>query len=152
MKQKSHVNAYGAYYWVMEAIADEAGAGFAPLYNVDAYPLCAEVEALNFDLPKEGSIMFMDAAAIPSSCKNKQAAELFIRFLCDTETALKNAQYTGHLTPFQSVYEELPQKLSQLPQMYPSADYLKTCEALLNLPEDIRALYKAYDAELKART
>lgn len=151
VKQKSQVKAYGDYYQVMEALEND-DADIVPLYNVDAYPLCVEVEKLHFDLPEGGSIMFVDAAAVPASCKNKAAAELFIRFLCDTDVALKNAEYTGYLTPFRYVYEELPQELSPIPQMYPTADYLQSCEMFLNLPEETAALYEAYDIELKART
>lgn len=150
LEQEKQVVQY--YDYIMDYHEFDSTIDIAPLYNVDVHAYHLEAPYVSFSLPKEGSILQIDAAAIMASSQNKATAETFLSYLCDTDVALKNAEYTAFLTPFRAVYEKLPPVLRENPQLYPSTEYLKSCEVLLDLPEDTRVLYDEYDIRLKSES
>lgn len=79
-KQKKVVQGY-----VMDEIFDKMGAGdalIAPYYAGDALTIMEENDSLNFVVPKSGTNLFVDAMCIPKSSKQKEAAEMYINFMC----------------------------------------------------------------------
>ena len=78
--RKKYVQAY-----VMDEIFDKMGAGdalIAPYYAGDALTIMEENDSLNFVVPKSGTNLFVDAMCIPSNAKQKEAAEMYINFMC----------------------------------------------------------------------
>lgn len=104
-KQKPIVQAY-----VMDEIFDKMGAGealLAPYYAGDAVTLMGEYEDLAFVIPESGTNLFFDAACIPTSCRNKEAAEMYINFLAEPDVAYATTTFIGYSTPNQPAYEML---------------------------------------------
>ena len=59
-------------------------AWIAPYYAGDCMVMMENNENLDFYLPEDqGFNLFIDALCIPTCCQEKEAAELFINFLCD---------------------------------------------------------------------
>ena len=54
--------------------------------------------SLDFVVPKEGSIVFLDGWVIPKYAKNVNAARYFINFLCKPENALRNMEEIGYVS------------------------------------------------------
>ena len=80
--QKSLVQAY-----VMDEIFDKMEGGeaaLAPYYAGDAMTMMDENPDLGFAIPEEGTNYFVDAMCIPAGSKNKEAAEMFINYMCET--------------------------------------------------------------------
>lgn len=130
-KQKELVQAY-----VMDEIFDKMGGGeaaLAPYYAGDAVTMMAENPDLGFVVPKEGTNRFVDAICIPKGAKNKEAAEMYINFLCETEVALANCEYIGYSTPHTGAFEELDEEMRESVS-YPSAEILANTEYFVNLP------------------
>ncbi len=79
--QKSVVQAY-----VMDEIFDKMEGGeaaLAPYYAGDALTMIADNPDLAFVHPEEGVNFFVDNMCIPATSKNKEAAEMFINYMCE---------------------------------------------------------------------
>lgn len=71
----------------------------APYYAGDCLTMMERNSDLAFSYPKEGVNRFIDSICIPKGTQNKQAAEAFINFLCETEVAVANCEYISYFTP-----------------------------------------------------
>ena len=99
-EQKNVVQGY-----VMDEIFDKMGAGdalIAPYYAGDALTILDENEDLGFVIPKSGTNLFIDAMCIPAGAKQKEAAEMYINFMCEPDIAYANIDYICYSTPHQA--------------------------------------------------
>ena len=88
--------------------------------------------------------MYIDAFVISKYAKNVTAANYFLKFLCQTETAVKNSEYAGCISPVAQAYDQLyeyydldedgifddaPEGWKQMfiETMFPSEDTLNRC-------------------------
>ena len=122
-EQKKVVQAY-----VMDEIFDKMGAGeaiIAPYYAGDAITLMDEFEELAFVIPESGTNLFIDAVCIPKGCRNKDAAQMYINFLCEKDTAYAVTDFIGYSTPNQKAYEMLPEEVKHDGISYPDDDFIE---------------------------
>ncbi|MEG2596878.1 MAG: spermidine/putrescine ABC transporter substrate-binding protein [Oscillospiraceae bacterium] len=137
-EQKSVLQTY-----VMDEIFDKMEIGeaaLAPYYAGDAVTMIGENPDLAYVLPKEGSNVFIDAMCIPKGTKNKELAEKFINFMCETEIGVANIEKICYSTPLTNVYEALPDNVRNNPIIYPSEETLGRCESFINLPDQTNVL------------
>ena len=81
-------------------------AWIAPYYAGDCLTMMGENENLAFYLPEnQGFNLFIDAMCIPTCSQEKEAAELFINFLCDPEIAGANMDWICYSTPLSAAKE-----------------------------------------------
>lgn len=135
--QKYLVQAY-----VMDEVFDKMegeNAAIAPYYAGDAIVMMEENPNLAFAIPEEGTNYFVDAMCIPASSKKKEAAEMFINYMCETDVGAANCDFIGYSTPLVDVWEQLPPELKNSPIAYPSAQVLKNTETFMVLPDEINA-------------
>ncbi len=138
-EQKKYVQAY-----VMDEIFDKMGAGeatFAPYYAGDAVSMMDEYDHLGFVLPKSGTNMFIDAMCIPKGAKQKEAAEMYINFMCEPEVAYAVADYIGYSTPNSGAYELLDDEVKEDGISYPDEDYLNNHTTIFRNLSDEANLY-----------
>lgn len=134
-EQKAVVQMY-----VMDEIFDKMEGGeaaVAPYYAGDAITMMEENEDLAFAIPKEGTNYFVDAMCIPATSQNKEAAEMFINFMCETDISVANAEYIGYSTPQTLAWEALPDEIKNNPIAYPSEEVLANTETFTVLPDNI---------------
>lgn len=120
--QKKIVQAY-----VMDEIFDKMGAGdalIAPYYAGDALTIMEENDSLNFVVPKSGTNLFVDAMCIPASSKQKEAAEMYINFMCEPDIAYANIDYICYSTPHSAAFEMLDEEVSSNPISYPDDEFI----------------------------
>lgn len=120
--QKKIVQAY-----VMDEIFDKMGAGdalIAPYYAGDALTIMEENDSLNFVVPKSGTNLFVDAMCIPASSKQKEAAEMYINFMCEPDIAYANIDYICYSTPHSAAFEMLDEEVSSNPISYPDNEFI----------------------------
>lgn len=111
--------------------------GVCAYYAGDIWTMMDNNEALTYCLPEEGSNVFNDAMCIPSTCKNKENAELFINFMCEPEIAAANAEYITYGTPNTGALELLDEELLESELINPPQEYLDKCYTFSNLDDDI---------------
>jgi len=146
--QKSLVQAY-----VMDEIFDKMEGGeaaLAPYYAGDALVMMDENPDLGFAIPEEGTNYFVDAMCIPAGSKNKEAAEMFINYMCETSVGVANCDYIGYSTPITEVWEQLPDDLKYSEVAYPSEEVLANTEVFTVLPDEINAAMDKAWSDMKS--
>lgn len=121
-EQKKVVQAY-----VMDEVFDKMGAGealIAPYYAGDALMLMDEHEELAFAIPESGTNLFIDAVCIPKSSKNKEAAEMYINFLCEADVAYAVTDFIGYSTPNQPAFDMLDDEIKNNGISYLDDDFI----------------------------
>lgn len=146
--QKAVVQAY-----VMDEIFDKMEGGeaaLAPYYAGDALTMIADNPDLAFVHPQEGVNFFVDSMCIPATSRNKEAAEMFINYMCETSVAFANCEYIGYSTPISAVWEMLDEELKYSPIAYPGEDVMDKAEVFATLPDEINAELDARWSEMKS--
>ena len=135
IRQKPLVQGYH-----MDEIFNKMGseaAYLAPYYAGDAVTMMAENPNLAAVYPKEGTNRFVDALCIPKGSRNKEAAEMFINFLCEPVVSAANAEYTEYCTPNIEALELLDDEIKNNPVTYPGEEILENTEVFVNLPQNV---------------
>ena len=148
-EQKSVVQAY-----VMDEIFDKMAAGdawLAPYYAGDALTILEENEDLAFVVPASGTNLFVDAMCIPVGAKQKEAAEMYINFMCEPDIAFANIDYICYSTPHSEAFEMLDEDTQNDPVSYPSDEYLaENTTVFVNLSDDANAQMQTLWTEMKS--
>ena len=112
-------------------------AWIAAYYAGDCMAMIEENPDLAFYFPEEqGFNLFIDAACIPTCCQEKEAAELFINFLCDPEVSGQNMDALGYSTPISAAKAYMDPELAESPLAYPSDEVLRNATSFAYLPEE----------------
>lgn len=85
---------------------------------------------INFVVPKEGGVIWMDSLAILADSPNAYTAHVFINFLLRPDIAARNTEYIGYLTPNKDALTQLPAEVIDLYNSgyAPDAEMLKRLE------------------------
>ena len=146
--QKNVVQAY-----VMDEIFDKMSGGeaaLAPYYAGDAITMMDESPNLDFVIPAEGTNYFVDAMCIPANAKNKEAAEIFINYMCETDVGLANIDFIGYSTPMEEVWELLDDEMKYSPIAYPSQEIMENTEVFVTLPDEINSAMDMAWSDMKS--
>jgi hypothetical protein len=104
----------------------EAGdALIAPYYAGDALTMLENNDSLDFVIPKSGTNLFVDAMCIPSTARQKEAAEMYINFMCEPDIAFANIDDICYSTPHSAAYEMLDEETRESPVCYPDEDFIE---------------------------
>ena len=113
-------------------------AWIAAYYAGDCMTMMENNPDLAFYLPEDqGFNLFIDAACIPTCAKEKEAAELFINFLCDPEISAANMDWVCYSTPISEAKQYLSEEMVNDPVAYPDENILKNGVSFAYLPEEI---------------
>ena len=100
-------------------------AWIAAYYAGDYLTMAEENPSLQFFLPEhQGFNLFIDAMCIPSCAQEKEAAELFINFLCDPEISAANMEWVCYSTPISEARQYLDPEVANSEVSYPAAEKL----------------------------
>lgn len=148
-EQKPVIQAY-----VMDEIFDKMGAGealIAPYYAGDAITLMDEFEELAFAIPESGTNLFIDAMCIPKGCANKEAAEMYINFMCEPDIAYANTTFIGYSTPNTAAFDMLDDEIKEDGISYPDEEFINNKTTIFeNLSNDANLKMQSLWTELKA--
>lgn len=145
LTEQKAVNQAYAMDQTFDKMANE-NAYAAPYYAGDCLTMMERNDKLAFSYPKEGVNQFIDAICIPKGSPNKDAAEAFINFLCETEVAAANCEFISYFTP-QTAAAEL---LGVDERIFPSDEVLEASETFVMLEDDANSLME--DLWLKIRS
>ena len=99
------------------------------------------VEQLQMALFPAGAAI--DAACIPTCCREKEAAELFINFLCSPEISGQNLDVLGYSTPISAAKEYMDPATVESEVAYPSEETLENATSFAYLPAEVTRLVEA---------
>ncbi len=144
MKQKEVNQAY-AMDQTFDKMANE-NAYAAPYYAGDCLTMMKRNDALAFTYPTEGVNIFIDAFCIPKGTQNKEAAEAFINFMCETEVAAANCEFISYFTP-----QTEANKLIEVDErIVPSDEVIEKAETFVMLSDDANALMESLWISIRA--
>ena len=107
-------------------------------YAGDCMAMMDSNENLEFYLPQDqGFNLFIDAMCIPTCCQEKDAAELFINFLCEPEISGANMDYIYYGSPISEARNYMDPELAESEVAYPDQEILVNGSSYAFLPEEI---------------
>ncbi len=105
---------------------------------------------LRFYLPEDqGFNLFIDAMCIPACSKEKEAAELFINFMCDPEISGANMDYICYGSPIEGAKNYMDPYLAESPVIYPPAEILERGSSYAYLPEEVTRMVEQLFLEVR---
>lgn len=128
---------------------ENGDAALAPYYAGDFLTMYDNNPDLAFCYPKEGVNFFVDAICIPKSTQNKEAAELYINFLCEEEIAVANANYICYASPHELVLQSDDYELKDEPVLYPAEEDMPETQIFENLDRETQQYMSDLWNELK---
>lgn len=143
VSQKPLVQAY-----VIDQVRDKMiknAAALSVIYSGEAIFMQEENPDLEYVVPKEGSNVWIDGWVIPNTCQNKEAAEAWINFMCDSQIALMNFNEITYSTPNEAARELIEDEaIKNSTIAFPEESVLKNCEVYNYLGKEGDALYDFY--------
>ena len=107
-------------------------------YAGDCMLMMENNEDLAFYLPThQGFNLFTDAMCIPNCSQEKEAAELFINFMCEPEISGANMDYICYGSPISEARNYMEDYLAESEVVYPSEEILANGTNYQFLPEEI---------------
>lgn len=108
------------------------------IWSGEGLNLQEEYPNLVYVVPKEGANFWIDSLCITSNAENVDAAEKFINFVSDKESALRIADEIGYTTPNKDAKLEQPEDVQNNPNAYMTEEIMERCE-----------IYKDFDLKTK---
>lgn len=146
--QKPLVQAY-----VMDEIFDKMEGGEAAVgvyYSGDAITMIDDNPDLAWVFPEEGVNLSIDNLCVPATSQNREAAEMFINYLCEVDVGVANCDFIGYSTPSSAVREQLDEELSESPIAYPADEVLANAQVFTNLSDEINDELDVQWSEMKS--
>ena len=107
-------------------------------YAGDCMVMMDNNEDLRFYLPEDqGFNLFIDSMCIPTCAQEKEAAELFINFMCDPEISGANMDYICYGSPIVGARDYMDAYLAESEVVYPADEVLANGTSYSFLPEEI---------------
>ena len=122
----------------------------AVVYSGEAYLGHQYNENLRYTIPKEGSNVWIDSWMVTKNCKNMEAAQKFLDFLCREDIAQKNFEYIYYSTPNEAVIANLSDEERADESLVPNLDAMGNCEVCVVNDEAATELMNELWKELKA--
>ena len=79
-------------------------------------------QEIAYAIPKEGSLLWIDVAAIPKDAPNPANALRFLDFLLEPKVAAASSELTGYANGNKAALALMPKEISENPLIYPPAD------------------------------
>ncbi len=147
-KQKSDVESYLVDEARDEVVAENAT--MAVVYSGEAYLGNEYNPDLTYVIPKEGSNLWIDSWIVTKNCKNKDAAEKFLDFLCRADVAKANFEFIYYSTPNDAVVDQMDDTMRSNIAVVPTGESIAKCEIFEAFDDKTNALYNELWKEIKS--
>lgn len=124
-------------------------AAIAPYYAGDYLTMYEVNEDLAFFYPQEGTNIFIDSICIPRSCKNYDAALMYINFLLEPQIATANAEYIGYASPNTAVINNPDYYYYKNEILYPDEKDIPKVQYYHDIADEIRMHYEMLWCDVK---
>ena len=131
------VGFYGSPDSVGKVLAGDAWVAIA--YNGDA--VAKLDENTDFAVPKEGTIIWVDAMTIPAKAPNPEGAYRFIDFILKPDVGAQLSNYLDYATPNEASLPLITPEVRADPRVYPTEAQM----AGMVMLEDVRDATTLYD-------
>ena len=122
----------------------------AIVYNGDAIRAMTETQGVEYGVPKEGSIIWVDAMTVPAKAPNPEGAHRFIDFILDPKVGAQLSDFNRYASPNAGSLPLVKKEDRKNLGIYPSDETLKKLEYLEDVGKDTQ-LYDEVWTAVKAR-
>ena len=108
-------------------------------------------------VPEEGGNVYIDTFVISKYAVNVDAANYFLKFICQNDIAIRNSEYAGAISPVKAAYDELYETYTEdedgmfddtpegwkemfIETMFPSVETLNRCGVMKDFGDRKRAV------------
>jgi spermidine/putrescine-binding protein len=109
----------------------------------------SEVGELEYVIPEEGSVIWVDNMAIPADAPNPCTAHTFLNFMLDAENGAALTNYVWYASPNEAAEEFIESEILEDPSIYPPEDVLGTLEYIEDVGETT-PIYEQLFTEVKS--
>ena len=120
-------------------------------WNGNAYQGQVEMAELQFVMPQEGAILWMDNFTIPSGSKNKALAHQFINFMYQADNQAEIVKSLGYASATKAGRALLPDALKNNPTIFPAEQDVKNGEFINDVGPQALAIYEKYWQRLRTQ-
>lgn len=131
-----HLETMQARYRTDDQIKDaliEGTVSAAMCYSGDAAVAAAENPNIDFFIPEEGAMMWVDCLAICRDTQNEALAHQFLNFYLRPEIAARNASAINYAPTNRAAEPLIAKSLKNDPRLYPPPEVLRTLQHVPNL-------------------
>ena len=146
--QRSRVLTYAPFATARDLLAS-GDVTVAHNYSGDVLMAQAENEAIEFVIPREGSIIWTDNMAVLRQAPHPRAATVLVNYLLDAEVGARLSNFTRSGSPNAAARSFIDPELLSDPAFYPDSAVLERLHFLLDLGAD-RAKYDRLWTEVRA--
>ena len=146
-KQDGIVKAYQVDETKDKMVAGEAIMGV--VWSGDAQYAINLNDNLAYDVPKEGTNVWVDGMVIPSAAKNPENAHALINFLSRPDIAVMNQEYIQYSTPSEPAIEILGEDYLNNENLNPSQETIDKAEFFYDIPPEFMTIYNALWSQVK---
>lgn len=111
-------------------------------FNGDIVQVMAEDDDLSYVSPREGTVLFEDAMAIPTGAPHPDEAHEFINYILTPEVHAAIAEFVGYALPNEAALALMPEEYRNNPAIFPPPEVLDRSEVGTYLGEEV---YQRYD-------
>jgi spermidine/putrescine transport system substrate-binding protein len=88
---------------------------------------------------------------IPTCAKQKEAAEMYINFMCEPDIAFANIDYICYSTPHSAAFEMLSEDVQNDPVSYPDSEFIaERTTVFVNLSNEANQMMQDLWTEMKS--
>ncbi|MCZ7646321.1 MAG: spermidine/putrescine ABC transporter substrate-binding protein [Planctomycetota bacterium] len=119
-------------------------------WNGEGVRAMKESEQVDFFIPEEGSVLWVDSLAIPKHAPNPDGAHKLIDWLCEPKHAARQATALGYGSPVAAALEHLSKEDRENPRIYPPEELMRK----LQIQEELGADSQVWDelwTQIKSR-
>lgn len=119
----------------------------AMCYSADAVKISQENPKLKYVIPRSGSSLWTDTIVIPKTAPNQAGAYAWINMILQPELAAQISQRLSISTPNSAGFEQLPKRIQNNANLFPSEPVLANCERVSPVG-DFEQVYDRYWTQL----
>jgi spermidine/putrescine-binding protein len=109
----------------------------------------SEAGELEYVIPEEGSVIWVDNMAIPADAPNPCTAHTFLNFMMEPENGAALTNYVWYASPNEAAEQYIESEILEDPSIYPPEDVLDTLEYIEDVGE-ATPLYEQLFTEVKS--
>ncbi|MFB6219822.1 MAG: spermidine/putrescine ABC transporter substrate-binding protein [Halolamina sp.] len=99
---------------------------------------------INYQVPKEGSVVWVDTAAVTKDAKNPNAAHAFINFVLNAKVNAEIANYVYYPSPNEAAKEYMFESMLNNERIYPPEETFESLEFIKNVGDATQLYSEAW--------
>ncbi|MFC4438980.1 MULTISPECIES: polyamine ABC transporter substrate-binding protein [Natrialbaceae] len=119
-----------------------SGGVFAALW--ETYDEDEDYSPINYAIPEEGSVVWVDTAAVTAEAQHPNAAHAFIDYFLDAENGAEITNYTYYGSPNEAAEEHIADEILEDEAIYPDDETMENLEFIENIGEATQTYDQAW--------